>query len=67
MTYYIRPVERDLMPEGHDWLFLREHDSGDSHFVIAADAGAVVLPKEALEAIIRDVCASEAIPLAAVS
>ena len=66
MTYFIRPVSRDLMPEGHDWLFLRE-DSGDTHFVIAADAGAVVLPTVALESIIRDVCARESIQLAHVS
>jgi hypothetical protein len=67
VTYFIRPVDRDLMPKGQEWLFLREHDGGDVHFVIAADAGAVVLPKVALEAIIRDVCEHERIPLAEVS
>lgn len=64
MAYYIRPVERELMPEGHDWLFLREHDEGDVHFVVAADVEALVLPKVALESIIREVCAHTSIPLA---
>jgi hypothetical protein len=55
VTYYIRPVERELMPEGHDWLFINERD-GDQHFVVASDVGALVLPEVALEAIIRSVC-----------
>jgi hypothetical protein len=54
VTYFIRPVERDLMPDGHDWLFINER-GGDQHFVVASDVGSLVLPDQALEAIIRSV------------
>ena len=54
MSYCVRPVPRDLLPKGHDWLFIREHD-GDLHFVLADDIGGLELPREALEVIISNV------------
>ena len=55
MSYCVRPVPRDLLPKGHDWLFLREHGGGDLHLVLADDVGGLELPREALEVIISNV------------
>ena len=62
MSYCVRPVPRDLLPKGHDWLFLREH-GGDIHFVLAEDVDCLELSCEALEAIIGDVAEHVQIPL----
>lgn len=63
MTYCVRPVSRDLLPEGHDWLFLREHGGGDIHFVLADDVDCLELSCEALEVIVGDVAEHAQLPI----
>lgn len=54
MTYYIEPVDRDLLPTGQDWLFIEEPD-GDIRFILARDAEAIVLPTCAIAALMTKI------------
>lgn len=61
MTYYIEAVEPSVLPAGRDWMFV-EDPCGDQHFVMANNA-IVVLPPEALEALLRAIAEQAQLPL----
>lgn len=50
VAYYIRPVARDSLPVGHDWVFIRQR-GGDAVFFVASDTEVVKLSREALGAL----------------
>lgn len=52
MAYYIEPVDRDLLPDGRDWMFIEE-PGGDCRFVLARDADSIELPTHALLQLMR--------------
>jgi hypothetical protein len=62
VAYFVQPVDREHMPEGHDWVFF-QWPNGDATFILARDAGAVELSADVIAAIVTSVGRATGLPI----
>jgi hypothetical protein len=61
VAYFIRPVDRELMPNGHDWLMIETPD-GDATFFVSRDAECIEVSPATLAAVVPRVGEAAGIP-----
>lgn len=65
MGYKVVPVERDLLPDGTEWMFI-QRPNGDAYFAIARDAGPIEISADVVCAVLEPVADATGVRLSLV-